>query len=368
MRVGTRRSPAVTKATTTRTTERLPVQVTVGQASRLAKWLLPLAICASACSPRPAEAPPTRPARPLHQGPPSDYVSSAGLRWLLLLEPRKILAVPELAHAIAAIVPDRRFDAFTESSGVDLRAVPNAAVAGFSYSTLYLAELPNDVAATVRARFTERLLSGPLVKQPHPALIRVAGVVGQTPETLLTVDDRLLAVAVGDPVQERIVEAYAQDRLPRSPPARRGAALSTLPDLAANNTATLLVPGPFADDWQRAANGLLQSTVAIGIAARPAAHGKITTTICLAGAWGDSADDASQRLATAWTAFAQSSAGRLFELAPEANVQPSPDRLTLTIELDLEALVRGLQASVLGDLSQILRLPGKRPTAPETGG
>ena len=361
MRVGTRRSPAVTKATTTRTTEQ--GRVAEGGASRLARWLLPLAVCACACAPRPVQSPPARAVRPLHRGPPSDYVSAAGLRWLVLLKPRELLAVPELGGAIRSLVPDRRFDAFTESSGVDLRVLPNAAIAGFAYSTVYLAELPSGVAAEARSLFTERLLSGPLTKQVHPALIRVAGVIGQTPETMLTIDDRLVAVAVGDPVQAKIVEAYAQDRLRRSPPALKGAALSALSDLAASHAAVLLVPGPFADDWQRAANGLLRSTIAVGVAADPVASGKLTTKICLAGAWGDSADDASNRLAAAWTTFAQSSAGKLFELNPVALVQASPDQLILTVELDVSALSRGLQASVWHDLSQILRLPGKPAAA-----
>jgi len=42
-------------------------------------------------------------------------------------------------------------------------------------------------------------------------------------------------------------------------------------------------------------------------------------------------------------------------------VSPSSELLTLTVELDLNGLVRGLQASVLGDLSQILHLPEKIP-------
>jgi len=126
----------------------------------------------------------------------------------------------------------------------------------------------------------------------------------------------------------------------------------------------LLAPGPFADEWQRAAGGLLESTVAVAIAARPTGAGKLATTICLAGAWGDSAADAASRLGSAWTTFAQSSAGRLFELRESAEVAAQPELLTLHVELDLEPLVRGLRASVLGDVTQILRLPDKSKSAP----
>lgn len=323
-------------------------------------------VCVCACTaPAPQSAAAVPPIRPLHRGPLSDLVSAAGLRWLVLVKPHQIVADPELGKAIEPIVPRARFDAFAESSGVDLRTVPEAVVAGFPYSTLYLATLPNQAAAQARVRFRERLLSGAVIKHPHPALVRMTGVVGLTPETLLTVDDRQLALAVGDPLSARIAEAYAEERLKNSPSALHGAALSTLPDLSAENLAVLLAPGPFADEWQRAADGLLQSTVAIAIAAKPIGGGKIATTVCLAGAWKSSATDAANRLRAAWTTFAQSSAGRLFGINDAAEVDGDPELLTLRIELELAPLVRGLRASVLGDVSQILNLPlkssSKRP-------
>ena len=357
MRVGTRRSPAVTKATTTRTTEPRRVH-------RLRLCLLPFVLGAVACAPA-AKAPvtPKTQAPALHRGPLSDFVSAASLRWLVLVRPQEILAQPELGAAIRQVISERRFDAFQESSGVNLRALPSAAIAGFPYATLYLAEVPGGVAANARGLFSERLVEGAVTKLPRPTLTRITGVVGRTPETLLTIDDRVLAVAVGDPIQARIAEAYAEERL-KSATALRGAALSALPDLFASNSAVLLAPGPFADEWQRAANGLLRSTVAVGVAARSTGHGKLATTICLAGAWGDSGSDAASRLSEAWTTFAQSSAGRLFELRETAEVHASAELLTLSVELELEPLVRGVRASVLGDVTQILRLPDRPSTPP----
>jgi len=345
---------------------------TCGLSSLLAAGVVAWTAAWTAACAAPAVKPPApvMAARPLHRGPLTDFVSSAGLRWLLLLQPRQILAEPELGQAISQIIPSVRFDAFAQSSGVDLRAVSEAAIAGFPYSTLYLAELPSGTAGLVRARFSERLLAGALRKQPHPGLTRITGVIGQTPETLLTIDDRVLAISVGDPVQAKIAEAYAQERLKHSRPALRGAALSALPELAGDHVAVLFAPGPFADEWQRAAGGLLQSTEAVAITAQPIGHGKVATTIYLAGAWQDSAqdslasgDDAARRLTAAWSTFARSSAGHLFELNDAAEVGVSPTVLTLRVELELASLVRGLRASVLGDLSQILNL--QRKSAPE---
>ena len=365
MPVVTRPSPAVTRATTTPTTERdQPSRRPATSMAARMRWLLLTAAWATtwatACAPptgKPsAHAPP---ALPLHRGPPSDFISSAGLRWLLLVKPRQLLAEPELSRAIQQIIPRARFDAFAESSGVDLRVLGEAAIASFPYSTLYVADLPRGVAALARARFGERLLTEGVSKRSHSGLIRITGVIGQTPETLLTVDDRLLAVSVGDPVQAKIAEAYALERLKHSPAALQGAALSTLPELASNNGAVFFAPGPFADEWQRAAGGLLQSTVAVAIAAQPISGGKVATTVYLAGAWQDSADDAARRLRGAWSTFARSSSGRLFELTDVAEVSASSDVLCLRVELELAGLVRGVRASVLADLSEILNLPQK---------
>ena len=364
MPVATRRSPAVTRATTIRTTERKPAILT-SMAARI-RWLLLTAASAFACATPAGKsvAPPAPAAQPLHRGPLTDFISSAGLRWLLLIKPRQVLSEPELGAAISQVIPSVRLDAFAESSGVDLRALSQAAIASFPYSTLYVAELPTGVAAVVRARFSERLLAGAVSKQQHPGLTRITGIIGQTPETLLTVDDRLLAISVGDPVPAKIAAAYAEGRLKHSPPALRGAALSALPELASSNAAVWFAPGPFADEWQRAAGGLLQSTIALAITAQPTGNGKVATALYLAGAWQDSAEDAAGRLRAAWSTFARSSAGRLFELNDVAEVRASPDMLRLSVELELAALVRGVRASVLGDLSQILNLP--RKSAPQT--
>jgi hypothetical protein len=327
-----------------------------------AVWLAALACACTARAAKPVAPHSSAAITPaLHRGPLSDFVPAAGLRWLVLAKPQELFAEPELGPAILQIIPERRLDAFAESSGVDLRQVRRGIIAGFPYATLYLAELPGGVAAVARERFSDRLLAGAVTKQPRPELMRITGVVGQTPETLLTIADRVLAVAVGDPLLAKVAEAYAEERLKNSPSALHGSGLSTLPDLSAHNAAVLLAPGPFADEWRRAAGGLLESTVALGIAVQPIGRGKIAATLCLSGAWGQpsEADAAARRLATAWASLTQSSAGHLFQLNPNANVSGSAELLTLSVELEIEPLIRGLKAAVLSDISDFLELPGK---------
>ncbi len=327
-------------------------------ALRRAAWLFALCVCACAAPPAKSKAASPAPlAPPLHRGPLSDLIPAAGLRWLVLVKPSALFADPELGPALAQVVTTRRLDAFTEVSGVDLRQLPRAAVAGFPYATLYLAEVPAGMAASAREHFNERLLAGAVTKEPRPNLTRITGVVGQTPETLLTIEDRALAVDVGDPLIARIAQAYAEERLKSSPTALRGSALATLPSFGDDNSVVLLAPGPFSDEWRNAAGGLLESTVAIAVTLRPIGHGKIAATAYLSGGWGDEAAAGARRLATAWTAFTQSSAGHLFRLEPNAAVESTPELLTLRVELEIDPLVRGLKAAVFSDITDLMRMP-----------
>lgn len=324
--------------------------------ARFGRWVIPWLAC-TACTTSAAQVLPAHvPAAVLHRGPLSDYVSAAGLRWLILLQPEQLLKDPELGPAIRQIVPEKRLDAFAEASGVELRRVTTAAVAGFPYTTLYLAELPEGAAELARSRFSDRLVGGARLKRSHPALLRISGVVGQTPETMVTIDERVVSVAVGDPTPAKIVEAYAMQRLKNSPSALLGASLSTLPS-PSPSPAVLLAPGPFADEWQRAAGGLLRTATALAITARPIGHGKLAACVYLSGPWDDSAADAKERLGSAWTNFAHSSAGHLFGLNDAAELSASPTLLTLSVEIDIATLIAGLRASVLGDVSEILSFP-----------
>jgi hypothetical protein len=182
---------------------------------------------------------------------------------------------------------------------------------------------------------------------------------------LLTIEDRALAVAVGDPLSARIAEAYAEERLKSSPTALHGSALASLPAFGEENPVVLLAPGPFADEWRNAAGGLLESTVAIAVTLRPIGQGKIAATAYLAGAWGNEAAAAARRLATEWTAFTESSAGHLFRLNPNAALESTPELLTLRVELKLDPLVRGLKAAIFSDIADLMRAPSNtRSSAP----
>jgi len=319
------------------------------------------ALLGCAASPPARATPPPKPAPALHQGPLSDYVAAAGLRWMVVGRPAEIANDKELSSALSPLLPAKRLDEYAKASGVDLRSLPEGLVAGFDFSTLYLAET-RDTAAVGR-RFEARLVSGLDVRKPHPAVRVVSGVVGRTPETLVTVDGHIFALAVGDPTPARVVEAFARRKLERSPSALKGSALRTLPRTLDAAPVRFYAPGPFPDDWARGAHGIVGAAFAVGIAARPLGRGRIEVTLAVSGDF-ERTTDGVARLTASWNDLASSSTGRLLGLHRPAIEPVARDEggvLLLRVGLDLAPMIAGLRAAVIADIWEILELSEDRP-------
>jgi hypothetical protein len=295
-----------------------------------------------------------------------DYVPAAGLRWLVVGRPNRLSADPELASAAGLVFAPERLDAFAEVTGIRLERLPMGVIAGYDLGTLYLAEIEGLEAPIVRARFSGRLVEGGIVHE-RSGLHRI---VGTTPSgavrALVTVDDRSVAFASGDATLARIVEAYARKHL-RSPTALRGAALSLLPPLSDDTLVAFLAPGPFSNEWGGAAGGILAATLAVSIEARMATQGRLHTTLTLAGAWQEDVVDAVQKLELAWSDLQKSPTGHLLGLdqASGQKAWGNLQHLTLSADLPVGPLARGLRDATSADVREILELDGPRSgTAP----
>ncbi len=276
---------------------------------------------------------------------------------MVLGSPRDIARSPAVAEALALLLPRERLDAFGEATAVDLRHVDSAVAAGFDLGTLYLFTAPAPTLPRIVERFRARLDPSDRVQEPRPGLLRVIGVSGTTPESLLRVEDRFVAVAVGDPTLGRVVEAFARKRLRTSAPALRGAALSTLPPVTDQALATFYAPGPFSGEWVGAANGLLAQALAVSVALFPLQSGRVRLSVRVAG---DFAADASDRLRRAYAELSQSSMGKLLALdQPDATavVREREQCLLLDVDLAVAPIAEGLRAAVVADIWEILRLP-----------
>src|SRR5690606_3058680 len=304
----------------------------------------------------PAETPATeRPKAPaLFLGPLTSYVPAAGLRWMVVGELRRLANHPGLLPALEPLFPDQGLQRYEQSAGLDLRRVETALIAGFDFGVLYAART-GAASERVTAAFIERLVSGPVVRRPHPDVVRISGVVGTTPQTLVRLDDHLVAVAVGDPTPARVVEAFARRKLRRSPAALDGHALSSLPDDLAQAPLRFYAPGPFKGEWLLGARGLLAQAVAVGITGVFVDGQRVEARLVMTG---DFCDDAPERLAGAWEDLAQSSLGKLLGFnhpeEPPRITRAGDDRLELSVSLGLGPMIAGLRAAVVADVWEIL--------------
>lgn len=336
-------------------------------------WLRAVATAAlvasvAACSGGTSSAPPratAAPAPPLHEGPLTDFVPAAGLRWMLVGSPQRLLEDASVAQALELIIPRARFEQFTRGTGVDLARVPSALVAGFDFATLYAIELTAS-GDTIEQRFFDRLVSEPLVARPHPRLTRTTGIIGVKPQTMVHVQGELIAVAAGDPTPARVVEAFARGKLRKSPSALQGSALRTLPLFEIEpRPVRFYAPGPFEGEWASGARGLLTRALAVAISATPdpARPGQITARFDVAGDFEQVLPDPRTQLLGAWEDLAQSSLGKLLGLSEpvsEPVLTVSPDLLSLEVTLQLDRIARGLHAAVAADVWEMMDLPPPR--------
>lgn len=296
------------------------------------------------------------PVRPL-----SEFVASAGLRWLVLVEPRALLEHESIRAGFDRIAPDERLRAFQGETGVDLPALTRALVAGTDYATWWMASVPRNTE--IEERFRERLVEPQREKHPGPGLRVLSGLVGRTPETMASYDHQWVGVAVGDPTPARVAAAYALGRL-KSPSAFAGAALRTLP---ADLTAAPLVAvasGPFDADWLGGAHGLLAVATAAGASVTPRGDDTLRLRVVIAGGFG-ATDHAEERLTRTWSEMTTSGVGRVLGLdAGAPRVTRTPQGVELVVELRTRRVMEGLYSAVAADARTLLTPPSDAQIEP----
>jgi hypothetical protein len=311
-----------------------------------------------ACTRAPAKtADMSAPATPRYSGRLEDYVPAAGLRWLVRGSPAKLAESQSFRPALDVLLSQERLRAVAQTTGFALETLPSGIIAGFDLGTLYLAELPAATAAEARARFVSRQIHEPGQRKPDPNVVVLTGMNEGLPVGLVTIDDRVVAYGVGDPMLCRVVEAYARGRL-KAKRAFEGAALAGLDQGSANALLAAYVPGPFAERWQNAAGGLLEIATALSATLKPTSAGHAMLELTLHGDFADSS--AAERLRSTYMSVASSSTGTLLGLGAALDVRTvtsaESDRVTLMVPLPLTEIAKGAHAVTSGDLDDIFRL------------
>ncbi len=298
-----------------------------------------------------------------------DYVPAAGLRWLVRGSPAKLAENQSFRPALDLLFTPERRRAVAQATGFALDKLPRAVIAGFDLGTLYLVELPSPNAAEARARFAARQIREPTARRVDPNVVSLSGLSEGKPIGLVTIDDRVVAFGVGDPLLCRVVEAYARGKL-KAKRAFEGVALQ---GLAAETDAAPIaahVPGPFDERWQSAAGGLLSIATALSAKLTPTSADHALLELVLHGDFTDT--NAAERLRSTYMSVASSSTGGALglETALEVRVVTNlqSDRVALMVPLPLTDIARRARAVTSGDLADIFGIsaspaPASAPTS-----
>src|SRR4051812_20485121 len=167
-----------------------------------------------ACGRTPAKAAVAAPPAPSrYTGQLEDYVPAAGLRWLVRGSPAKLAESQSFRAALELLLSKERLRAVAQTTGFALETLPRGVIAGFDLGTLYLAEPPSATAHEARAHFTSRQIHEPTQRTPDPNVVVLSGLNEGIPIGLVTIDNRVVAYGVGDPMLCRVVAAYARGKL-----------------------------------------------------------------------------------------------------------------------------------------------------------
>lgn len=332
-------------------------------------FLAGLAGLAGACSGAPPQPSPPReePRTPLHTAALTDLLPLAELRFLILARPREIAAVPWLIPSIGLVVPEANLDRFAASSSLDLRQIPEAAIASYAApggggepTTLYLVRHNGDPLAIERA-FRKRITIGERRATDRRDLIRVSGKIGGSTSTLAVLGRDVVALqpdgsAARGPA--RVATLYAEGKLKKSPTVLASGPVRELMARFGSAPIRAVALGPFEGELARGARGLLAGATAIGASARPSAREGIAIAIAVAGDFTASGEPASRELAIAFQDLAESSFGRLLGLDRPIERPLSmhaPDAVSLAVEIDPARLARGLAAETKARIEEIMR-------------
>jgi hypothetical protein len=288
----------------------------------------------------------------------TDLVPAAGLRWLVVAQPKTLLADPEFSRGVELLFPHSRLDVFAKASGVDLRELASACVAGFDLGTLYLAETRTEIGIAQQA-FVDRLVSDPVIKHPGPGVTHITGIIGTTPESFVALDGFGLGVAVKDPTLSKIAAAFALGKLKKSPSALDGAALRELPRAASLAPLRFYAPGPFGEPWASGAEGLLGRTLAVAISATPQSGDRLRIEVILSGEYLPDFAAENERARRSVERFEASALGRLFGTSTEGaqkEVVVERTQVVLRVTLTTSRVFAGLHTAVAADAAEMLEL------------
>ena len=325
--------------------------------------LVASALAASGCASVRVEPPASLPDREVEQL--TDLLTFPRLEWLLLLQPEQLATTPWLESPIARLLRDERLDLLAQVTGLDLRVIPEFALAGYIDGTddcvAWLLR-HRDTPLQLERKFRQRLTSDPRRIEVDHQLLRVSGKIGTRAHGFVTIGPDVVGYQFGGDQRQgpmRIASLYAQGRLENIPTVLADPTLGAL-DRALRAPIKLLLPGPFEGERAGGLRGLLGAASGAGAALAPTDQQTLRLSVLLAGEYGegDRRQDALPYLQAAWQDLVDADLGRLLRLhepVTPPQVFSSPLGIGLQVTLDPMKLADGLAAATIYSVRQIMR-------------
>ena len=339
------------------------------EALRALVALVTLPACGAAASdPKPPSAPKLA---KLHVAPATDLLKAPALRWLADVRPRDIFADTDLIPAVAMILPEKSFPAFTaRNGGIDPRELEELVVAVYEESQLIIGRGFLDPGRVAKA-FADRADDPNVVRAedhasapdgtPYETIARLLGAVHHEPEQLGVFGTGAVALERGKPGALRAASAFAQGKLKKAKPALKAEPLERAAELLGDAPLRGFAPGPFVDEWKGAFGGLLGSANAAALSVKPARgddkKALLAFTLVLTGSWGADAEAAGARLKSWYGLFGSDALGALCGAdAPVAGptVTTSSEAIILQVSLDAMKVAKGIHAATGANVDEIM--------------
>lgn len=294
----------------------------------------------------------------------TDLLTIVDLEWLVLLRPRRLARTAWLAPALSRVLKDQRLEIAKRTTGIDLREVPELAVAGYRQDVVLQLVRHEQKPVDVERRFRERLTNKEVRTELGHQVVSLWGEIGTRPHGFVSVGIDVAGFQYGGDEKRgpgRIALLYALDKLENIPTVLQDIPLAKVhAALGADGVppVEVLFPGPFEGDLARGARGLLAASTGVGISITPTDRRTVRLVVLLAGDYARDTEKATELLLASYQDLAGADLGHLLgmhepEVAPVAIAVPFG--LGIGVELDAEKLFRGLSAATVDDIEEIMR-------------
>jgi len=292
-----------------------------------------------------------------------DLVTSAGLEWLVELEPETLLRLPWLKEPLGRLFKDERLRALAQTTGLQLREIPELLLGSHrtpreeSTTSLFLRHRTE--TAVLERKFRERLTSGTERKEFGHQLVGVWGLVGRALRGFVAVGPNVVGYQYGGDRPHgplKVALLYADGHLKDVPAVSSADVLARVEQVVAGAPIRVFFVGPFEGESRRGAHGMFESATAVALALAPTESASFALRLVLDGDFVD--PRASSVLLAAWKDLAESDLGHLLGIGnprTPAAVRAMDGCVLLETELDAPTLLEGLAAATTDNVRDFLR-------------